>query len=104
MSIFHGAAAAEKQEELQRSIPGAGFNRGVRDAGRNFHHGVAVFEYEYGHSPTVLGKCLQCRAIGDGYGWNHSVLTTLLDETMSFYRIDPSRAHLTGFSMGGYST
>lgn len=42
--------------------------------------------------------------MNDGYGWNASVLTSLLDTIMSQYRADPARVHVTGFSMGGYGT
>ena len=39
-----------------------------------------------------------------GYGWNATVLAALLDEIEALYRVDPSRIHVTGFSMGGYGT
>ena len=37
-----------------------------------------------------------------GYGWNSSILSTLLDEVVQDHRVDLDRIHLTGFSMGGY--
>ncbi|KAI4223457.1 MAG: hypothetical protein LQ349_007429 [Xanthoria aureola] len=39
-----------------------------------------------------------------GYGWNHSILTALLDHIVQSYRVDIDRIHVTGFSMGGYGT
>ncbi|KAB5578088.1 Alpha/Beta hydrolase protein [Coniochaeta sp. 2T2.1] len=42
--------------------------------------------------------------MNEGYGWNQAVLTSLLDTFIPHYRIDTSRVHLTGFSMGGYGT
>ncbi|KAL8886108.1 MAG: hypothetical protein Q9215_006132 [Flavoplaca cf. flavocitrina] len=39
-----------------------------------------------------------------GYGWNHSILTALLDHIIQSYRVDINRIHVTGFSMGGYGT
>ncbi|KAJ9132441.1 Alpha/beta-hydrolase [Pleurostoma richardsiae] len=42
--------------------------------------------------------------MNNGYGWNASVLTSLLDTFLPERRIDLSRVHLTGFSMGGYGT
>lgn len=39
-----------------------------------------------------------------GYGWNTSVLSELLDEVTTYWRIDLDRIHVTGFSMGGYGT
>jgi len=39
-----------------------------------------------------------------GYGWNASILSALLDEIVSRYRVDLDRIHVTGFSMGGYGT
>lgn len=35
-----------------------------------------------------------------GYGWNHSILTALLDHIVRSYRVDIDRIHVTGFSMG----
>ncbi|KAH8918611.1 alpha/beta-hydrolase [Atractiella rhizophila] len=40
----------------------------------------------------------------NGYGWNPTVLSALLDEILNTYSIDPSRVHVTGLSMGGYGT
>ncbi|KAF2141482.1 uncharacterized protein K452DRAFT_309232 [Aplosporella prunicola CBS 121167] len=40
--------------------------------------------------------------MNNGYGWNASVLTSLLDTILPSFRVDPARIHLTGFSMGGY--
>ena len=40
----------------------------------------------------------------NGYGWNVSILSALLDEIVDRYRIDLNRIHVTGFSMGGYGT
>lgn len=42
---------------------------------------------------------MQCR-----HGWNPAVLSALLGEIVSRYRVDPDRIHVTGFSMGGYGT
>lgn len=42
--------------------------------------------------------------MNNGYGWNASILSALLDEVVERYRIDLDRIHLTGFSMGGYGT
>jgi len=39
-----------------------------------------------------------------GYGWNASVLSALLDEVVTTYRVDVDAVHVTGFSMGGYRT
>ncbi|EPQ58255.1 alpha/beta-hydrolase [Gloeophyllum trabeum ATCC 11539] len=39
-----------------------------------------------------------------GYGWNPAVLSSLLDELLLTYAVDPDRVHVTGFSMGGYGT
>lgn len=40
----------------------------------------------------------------NGYGWNASILSALLDEIVDRYRVDLDRLHITGFSMGGYGT
>ncbi|KAH7048507.1 Alpha/Beta hydrolase protein [Macrophomina phaseolina] len=40
----------------------------------------------------------------NGYGWNPAILTSLLDEVLPHFRVDLSRIHLTGFSMGGGGT
>ncbi|KAJ9669627.1 hypothetical protein H2201_000010 [Coniosporium apollinis] len=40
----------------------------------------------------------------NGYGWNAHTLSALLDELLPLLRADPSRLHVTGFSMGGYGT
>ncbi|KAK0654657.1 Bifunctional acetylxylan esterase/xylanase XynS20E [Lasiodiplodia hormozganensis] len=40
----------------------------------------------------------------NGYGWNETILTSLLDEVLPHLRIDLQRVHLTGFSMGGGGT
>ncbi|KAL1613900.1 hypothetical protein SLS54_010177 [Diplodia seriata] len=42
--------------------------------------------------------------MGNGYGWNETILTSLLDEVLPHLRIDLQRIHLTGFSMGGGGT
>ncbi|KAH7132604.1 Alpha/Beta hydrolase protein [Dendryphion nanum] len=42
--------------------------------------------------------------LDDGLGWNASVLSALLDEIIPAFRIDTTRIHVTGFSMGGYGT
>ena len=38
----------------------------------------------------------------NGYGWNASILSALLDEIVERYRVDVEAIHVTGFSMGGY--
>eukprot|EP01117_Protostelium_nocturnum_P002234 TRINITY_DN12882_c0_g1_i1.p1 TRINITY_DN12882_c0_g1~~TRINITY_DN12882_c0_g1_i1.p1 ORF type:complete len:282 (-),score=20.50 TRINITY_DN12882_c0_g1_i1:34-879(-) len=58
-----------------------------------------------------------CRMIGDnfitvspsldareGYGWSPEMLVRLLEEVEENYRVDYSRIHVTGFSMGGFGT
>lgn len=42
--------------------------------------------------------------LDNGYGWNETILTSLLDEVLPHLRIDLQRVHLTGFSMGGGGT
>lgn len=42
--------------------------------------------------------------LDNGYGWNASILSALLNEVVERYRIDLDRVHVTGFSMGGYGT
>ncbi|KAJ3044825.1 hypothetical protein HDV00_000702 [Rhizophlyctis rosea] len=39
-----------------------------------------------------------------GYGWNPHVLSDLLAEIESLYRVDATREYVTGVSMGGYGT
>lgn len=38
--------------------------------------------------------------VEQGYGWNSTVLTALLDELEKTYRIDNNRIYVTGISMG----
>jgi len=39
-----------------------------------------------------------------GERWRNDVLTALLDDVMTRYRVDTNRLYLTGLSMGGYGT
>ena len=38
-----------------------------------------------------------------GYGWNHAILSALLDHVIQSYSVDMDRLHVAGFSMGKLS-
>lgn len=90
--------------EAQEKWPTILFLHGSGERGSHLEnvkrHGVAKIVEEQPEFPFIVISP-QCPL---GETWSVPLLSALLDEVVSTYRVDPDRIYLTGLSMGGYGT
>ncbi len=90
--------------ETQEQWPTILFLHGAGERGSNLEdvkrHGMARIVEEQSDFPFIVASP-QCPR---GQYWSVPLLSTLVDEVKSTYRVDPDRVYLTGISMGGYGT
>lgn len=90
--------------ETQEQWPTILFLHGAGEKGSNLEyvkrHGVPRIVEEQPDFPFIVvsPQCPQ-----RGY-WSVPLLSNLLDEVLSTYRVDADRVYLTGISMGGFGT
>ena len=90
--------------ESYSAIPLVLFLHGAGERGNDLEkvkvHGIPKL-IEQGKDFPFIAVSPQC---SEGMFWNPEVLSSLLDEIESNYRVDKNRIYVTGLSMGGHGT